>query len=446
MKKWCYWVMACLVICLSSCRKDDELLITPEGRLEVFDYPSEQFDAFWHSMETNYVMWDVDSTDWDQVYADYMPRFQALDSRVDAYRTGVSSEAISDEALQQLYQGALSTILDHHFGVVVYNYWNGSAQPTWFQVVPATVEAASRDYYHPSYINASVFPGILDSPELQEQYGLHSMEDLSVVKHLRRLEAEGRASEIMYSASSYMVVVTALIDDCIPYVYMSSFNISTNAASENAQVEGTNEWMNNQVYDNFYYNVLMLEEDEIDGVIFDLRENTGGSLTDEKFLFGSLIDEPLQAGYIRYKTGLGKYDYSAWTPHFFYPGPYHRTGFQKPVVVISDIRTVSMAEVTSMLAKNFASGCLLGERTFGAHGVVDENSNLYDWSYSGIFGNASGPYWAKVSVAMLKTVDGEILEGVGVTPDIEMKFNLSDVTNGNDTWMDRAIEYVETGK
>jgi C-terminal processing protease CtpA/Prc len=250
----------------------------------------------------------------------------------------------------------------------------------------------------------------------------------------------------MYSASSYMVVVTALIDDCIPYVYMSSFNISTNAASENAQVEGTNEWMNNQVYDNFYYNVLMLEEDEIDGVIFDLRENTGGSLTDEKFLFGSLIDEPLQAGYIRYKTGLGKYDYSAWTPHFFYPGPYHRTGFQKPVVVISDIRTVSMAEVTSMLAKNFASGCLLGERTFGAHGVVDENSNLYDWSYSGIFGNASGPYWAKVSVAMLKTVDGEILEGVGVTPDIEMKFNLSDVTNGNDTWMDRAIEYVKIGK
>jgi C-terminal processing protease CtpA/Prc len=41
--------------------------------------------------------------------------------------------------------------------------------------------------------------------------------------------------------------------------------------------------------------------------------------------------------------------------------------------------------------------------------------------------------------------DGQILEGIGITPDIPLTFNEADVTNGNDTWMDGAISYIHNG-
>jgi C-terminal processing protease CtpA/Prc len=45
-----------------------------------------------------------------------------------------------------------------------------------------------------------------------------------------------------------------------------------------------------------------------------------------------------------------------------------------------------------------------------------------------------------------RTVDGQILEGIGVTPDITLPFRETELTNGNDTWMDRAISYIQNGE
>ena len=36
------------------------------------------FSGFWHGMNENYVFWDVDDTDWDEVYKTYLPLFQKL--------------------------------------------------------------------------------------------------------------------------------------------------------------------------------------------------------------------------------------------------------------------------------------------------------------------------------------------------------------------------------
>lgn len=36
------------------------------------------FSGFWHGMNENYVFWDVDKTDWDNVYKTYLPHFREL--------------------------------------------------------------------------------------------------------------------------------------------------------------------------------------------------------------------------------------------------------------------------------------------------------------------------------------------------------------------------------
>ena len=39
---------------------------------------SQVFDAFWNDMSTNYLYWDIDTTNWDAVYSHYKPIFTEL--------------------------------------------------------------------------------------------------------------------------------------------------------------------------------------------------------------------------------------------------------------------------------------------------------------------------------------------------------------------------------
>ena len=77
------WTLAALLFC--GCRKEADYnpYIGESGDLAYSSYTS-QFDYLWKCMSTGYVFWDVDETDWDAVYAEYMPKFQALDAKHEA--------------------------------------------------------------------------------------------------------------------------------------------------------------------------------------------------------------------------------------------------------------------------------------------------------------------------------------------------------------------------
>ena len=47
---------------------------------------------------------------------------------------------------------------------------------------------------------------------------------------------------------------------------------------------------------------------------------------------------------------------------------------------------------------------------------------------------------------MVKDFNGDILEGTGVVPDIEMSYAEGTFKNGEDSWLTRAVEYINTGK
>ena len=75
MKKLIIFIMLSALL-LSACSNE----FNPKAPYEYADDGTWEgiFSGFWHGMNENYVFWDVDDTDWDEVYKTYLPLFQEL--------------------------------------------------------------------------------------------------------------------------------------------------------------------------------------------------------------------------------------------------------------------------------------------------------------------------------------------------------------------------------
>ena len=77
----------------------------------------------------------------------------------------------------------------------------------------------------------------------------------------------------------------------------------------------------------------------------------------------------------------------------------------------------------------------------GGHGPLTGNFN---GTYGGAFANKA--FEVYTSTSHTKNIDGTIYEGIGLTPDIEALYNEEAFMQGNDTQLERAIQYIKTGK
>ena len=415
-----------VIATLSSCRKDEIDLLRPDEMLS-YTTPSQQFNSIWCSMNQSYVFWDIDPTDWDAVYDEYYPKFKELDKQ----------EYVATKDLEALYSGAFKTIIDHHLLIEVFNKWadpNDSDDPGKLAFSPGNNEIQTRDYYHDCY-GYGVWFATSQLSKLVEQGA--NITDFQ----------KGWDGENFYFA-------TALINDETVYVGFSGFNIFTSLpqAEEivNAGEPEDEESEEYEIYERSKnlvdafntYKDNILYNPNVKNAIIDVRGNGGGYLVDEYFILGLMVDQPILAGYSRLKQGLGKYDYTPWLPHFFYPNEECRR-LEGKIVLLADLYSVSMAEMTTLLVKNLPNGYVIGERTFGGQGVLEGD---FSENYTGTFGSREGPHFGYLCDRCVKTVDGKVLEGIGASPDIAMSYNLEEIVDDNDSWLMRAIEYISTGK
>lgn len=392
------YLLLSVVLLASACRKDAPELTNPnDGKL--LNTPSQVFETFWHAMNDSYVFWDIDPTDWDKVYEDYLPRFRELDAL----------ETVETATLQKLFTEICSNLIDHHFFLEIVNPKPPREEEDitiWAQ--PGGDEVANRDYSH----------------------SIISKEDL--LKCLDGYKTAGRISDLVTGQNGEMFASSCNIDNGIIYLYLSSFSIL--GVNPDIPEDTVMEAIDN-------YRRLVLETPEVKGVIIDVRGNGGGYLADMEFTLAPLIGEEVLIGYTRAKEGLGRLDYGPWVPSILVPAEQHRE-INSPIVALADINSVSMAEMTCMAVSAFPNGCVVGERTFGGTGPLVGDYSFY---YSGQVDNARGMR-IYTSSAMMKDAQGVIHEGVGVTPDIEIRFDQEAMSAGTDRQLDRAIEYVHTGK
>jgi len=149
-----------------------------------------------------------------------------------------------------------------------------------------------------------------------------------------------------------------------------------------------------------------------DGLILDLRYNTGGNVHDEVLKFLS------QKTYLRWKYREGKL-----TPQSNF-GP-----SDKPIVLLINEQSLSDAEMTAAGFKALKLGKIIGMPTYRWI-IFTSGTGMVDGSFVRL------PSWGCYSM------DGKDLEFTGVAPDILVPLNFQDKINKRDPQLDKAIEEV----
>lgn len=154
------------------------------------------------------------------------------------------------------------------------------------------------------------------------------------------------------------------------------------------------------------------ELDHREGLILDLRYNTGGNVHDEVLRFLS------QRSYLQWKYREGRLArQSNFTPA------------DKPIILLTNEQSLSDAEVTSAGFKALKLGKIVGNETY--HWIIfTSGAGLVDGSFVRL------PAWG------CYTLDGKDLEWNGVTPDIKVPDTFEDKINGRDPQLDTAIEEI----
>lgn len=184
---------------------------------------------------------------------------------------------------------------------------------------------------------------------------------------------------------------------------------------------------------------------DLHGVIIDIRSNGGGYMNDFKYALGALL--PAGGHHntdARFKRGTGRYDYSPVMPQNVPTLDEAHVTVTAPIVTLCNCASVSMAEQTSYGTKMLDNGTLVGTRTFGGFSAL-AGAEGYTTNYAGHVGvQGVTPVFCYVPLEVAFSLDGHILEGHGVDPDIEVAFDLAtwDKGNGPDSQLDRALQFI----
>lgn len=111
------------------------------------------FEGYWHGMNENYVFWDVDGTDWDRVYSEYLPKFQALGKYDD-------DDGKNETAARYFYDISCN-LSDGHYGFTLHlddQMFSGGAD---FTVMPGFNRLAKAN----GYSDADIFNGTYGTNE-----------------------------------------------------------------------------------------------------------------------------------------------------------------------------------------------------------------------------------------------------------------------------------------
>jgi carboxyl-terminal processing protease len=392
--KYCTRLFSIIVtgtLFLASCRKD--VPSTNFSKTTVSNNFGDLFEAYWNGMNSNYVFWSIDTTDWDRVHNQYKPLFAALDINNE------QDVKLSVNYFRQMTSG----LIDGHYHISFPNspfIADSTIDPTYSR------KLASPGYHDPvplGYFFYNLPKDYLDSGYLE---GVDSSVD-------NELE----------------VAVTGTIKQNILYFYFSSFQLEQFYYTPNSQAHAPIK---------SFLDKLSQLPSNIKGIIIDVRTNGGGAVTDLDFLAGRMISNPLTFGATRAKNGTGRLDYTPWAPAIVTPYP-GATSITVPIIVVADHFSVSMSELTAMAIKTLPNGKLVGETTWGANGPIAPNADFNGGQFTVSNSITVSVY---TSSTMFRYINNEIYEGKGVPPDYAVPYNLASLQNGVDPQLEKAISLI----
>ncbi|MEA1975044.1 MAG: S41 family peptidase [Bacillota bacterium] len=177
-----------------------------------------------------------------------------------------------------------------------------------------------------------------------------------------------------------------------------------------------------KVSDEFEENLTQLLEENIEGLIIDLRNNPGGSLREVIEIADRLLGEQM----IVYTENRMNYkeEYKS-----------DKDKLDLPLVVLVNQGSASASEILTAAIQDTNSGTIIGTTTFGK-GIVQSVIPLNDGS--GI----------KLTTSQYFTPNGECIHGIGIEPDVTIEmldsyYEIEKPTDEDDIQLQKAIEILE---
>jgi carboxyl-terminal processing protease len=158
-----------------------------------------------------------------------------------------------------------------------------------------------------------------------------------------------------------------------------------------------------------------------EGLILDLRRNPGGGLDSTVEVADMFLDEGIIITQVDRDGRETVYEAHAGTE-----------AGDLPIVVLVGPGSASGSEVLAAALRDHGRATLIGEKTFGK-GSVNHIRNL---------SNGGALY---VTIARWRTPNGELIEGVGLEPDVAVALTPEDVEAQRDTQLFAAIDFLQGG-
>ncbi len=153
--------------------------------------------------------------------------------------------------------------------------------------------------------------------------------------------------------------------------------------------------------------IVELEEQGIDGLILDLRNNGGGHLTEATALSGLFIDN---GPVVQLRNSNGRIS------RLDDPDPVPRVAYTGPLAVLVNRYSASASEIFAAAIQDYARGVIIGQQTFGK-GTVQ---NLYSLDQYVRRPDDEGLGQLTLTIGKYYRVTGESTQHRGVDPDISL--------------------------
>ncbi|MDR1408405.1 MAG: S41 family peptidase [Tannerella sp.] len=162
------------------------------------------------------------------------------------------------------------------------------------------------------------------------------------------------------------------------------------------------------------------------GMIIDVRENGGGSLSYSERIASRFLDEDIVAGYIMHKTGPGHSDFSPLYPIELKPSQYTR--WLRPVVVLTNRHSYSATNDFVNKMRYLPQVVVMGDRTGGGSGLPFNSELPNGWR-------------VRFSASPMLDVE-KICTEDGIEPDVRVIMQPDDIDKGRDTLIETAIDLL----
>lgn len=194
----------------------------------------------------------------------------------------------------------------------------------------------------------------------------------------------------------------SLAEDKVGYVYYGSFSSAVGESN---------------------LDYMFLHFKDCKGLIIDVRDNGGGSMSNSDRIAQRFLEEKILTGYAMYKKGNGHNDFS--DPYPLYLEPSDRICWLRPVIVLTNRHSYSATNDFVSTMRLLPHVTILGDRTGGGSGFPFSSEIPIGWG-------------VRFSACPILNTDKEDTE-FGIDPDVQVSMTEEDMKKGKDTLIEVAI-------